>query len=1781
MPDGGYHPPSAKTHRRRQSNHPPGRDQIQPPPIIYPQFIDPRGIHFDTYPGIPSMQHQFAEYGQHFRPPIPPYAGHLLMPAQLPLPPPPPPQQQQHRRPQTPFRQHAGARNKPKRQPYRDPEFFPDYDDESYHKAEAAARERAKARKEKGQNKSTKLPPGFFPPLTNHEMNEIAAAMDAADKNEHRSRSPPLGRSQSPGFSFTEMGDVAQEMLTANEAGAVISHSAKITADRKTVRTVFQIQPPPASPTPAQEDIFDIPLEVNELQCRNLGARPKATQKSQASEVDNITPWTDKVTPILAKREDESYTRSPEWILQAERSIRAARKNIAEAEAAEASFNSPPMQDMHAAKSSHSEQDLQGLRPMTTENNALTIDCGPVIRPLKLKPSDLQALLNPKEDPNALCRNEYCQARMKFREGHTYAECQGWRYLHLAHNINRTFIHRKPDDFGFVHDVFHNEVIRAAMADIKRAATPPMRSPQHDFDTQSIANSAHQTRATIRDEALPSIDNFEQGNLAFNCLKGYTASQVIQLLRNHKANVTQDDDILIIDIIFTVNRLHLLLPMNPEEHDNEVLEWNAADVRTWMHHIVPFQNRVQHPTLAQTRNMLYTQTLTSGLLHEHDPSIIAHYSAMNWALHHSVNLYSMDQSMRTKYLYPVYITPLPQSEYTIWDLPALYALWLRASFYHYAEMSPIEWIPLVFPLFDSRAYPWLTKMQAALTKDSVRADVTQERQQRGEMPSPSMFDSCQARAFAATATAGLRMPPLPTDGEQEIVHAIRRGAENLQNQLDNERTTLQEMTRREERALQGAMYREERDRRISSAMAQSHQNGPAPRDMPHQPLSRSELHYHPFRQRAVQQPGRQQHQSPPPQPPRARAYRNTPWDYSHFGLLAVVLTTFLLAKATAATIHELAEDPNFHQDIRPIFPNAVSAHRATVLVNAETVSVIRHINTDQWDKSLTLQSDIRETHRAICDQYRTMGQTHLAISKQSKYVWFPGGSSMKDLFKICADKQMDMVEVRSIADKRELTTLMHEHGLKGVSSGTKYSTDTYRAHFVSDGKPADAYPYTHYCRNEWDTRFSWWDYHWKTPRFYSTFYYMENDEAQLCVCETKYTNNMPIVCQQKKTAIVEQPKHKSKSDRMEVTYIQCCARNNLLQQEINGLQLSISEFTYTQANHIESKRRVTRALPPITPDMVLKGVQIATTLGTSLYRVITKTKKESELTKLVNKQQLEISALNVSFTDLKADNDKWKVEIPAMQNKIALLQTYADIRNLEDHYLDLYNLASKHLQDSLSSFNSHLEQAQQGITSSGLLSSTELADIRLQFFQQFRSDIITDYTSIQPHILFINDTLHLLFNFPVRNSQKKATLLQFFAIPSYFNNLRFTPKLPATYILITETDSKYAFLDSHQATHCIENPDSCRSTLPLTRASPTLCGLSNFFAQPDMCSYDVSHNLEPFLLALEDFIIFSVAEPTILTVDCVEKGRPGIDYAFNISGKGVIETQLGCTYYHNSDELSSSATHNPHSPNTALSYISPMHQLGIQEVTQQTSGIIEAQQPLAPFTPGISKSAPKRPTFIDSFREGAKITESLPDLENGDGIGTLCAYIFGALGSLLVTFLGFITFCQRCRNAFRCTRSQAYQPNQGPYKYNALTQAMEAQTPRPTYKRNPSPPYTPSAPPSIQIGPLINDPLLTPADAHRALAEANLPPRSPVTLPRSILQKIQPSPTPQKSVQFADEHPSSSQQRQLQPRRSTSSERGGELDFTEEEQVEMERQAQQARQARRASRSAQTHRKPQ
>ena len=365
-------------------------------------------------------------------------------------------------------------------------------------------------------------------------------------------------------------------------------------------------------------------------------------------------------------------------------------------------------------------------KPTMVSRNALTMDSSLSADTTRMKqlekdnsPSDIHTLLNPIEDPNDICYNEYCQVRMKFSEGHKIGECQAWRFKRIAHNINRAGHHKQPVDYIDVDDTQNVKIapIQVGMALPVQLSTPKV------FEKQPLGDNANATSqkvaaATITPEAVLTFthDRLMDPDLTKR-LGRLTVSQVIQLLLDHKENNLQDYDTYIIDVIYQINLLHLFRAKVAKWKEPSTTVWSDADIRTWMHHITPFQDKVQHPSLAPTRNLLYMQALTEEHVHEQDPMIIAHYSALNWAYHHSVSLYYMDQNLHHQYDYPIYITALPESAYTIWDLPALYALWLRASFYHRAHLPLAEWIPMVFSLFSEEAYSWLKPMKQAMLNE--------------------------------------------------------------------------------------------------------------------------------------------------------------------------------------------------------------------------------------------------------------------------------------------------------------------------------------------------------------------------------------------------------------------------------------------------------------------------------------------------------------------------------------------------------------------------------------------------------------------------------------------------------------------------------------------------------------------------------------------------------------------------------------------------------------------------------------------------------------------------------------------------------------------------------------------------------------------------------------------------------------------------------------------------------------------------------------------------------
>ena len=131
------------------------------------------------------------------------------------------------------------------------------------------------------------------------------------------------------------------------------------------------------------------------------------------------------------------------------------------------------------------------------------------------------------------------------------------------------------------------------------------------------------------------------------------------------------------------------------------------------------------------------------------------------------------------------------------------------------------------------------------------------------------------------------------------------------------------------------------------------------------------------------QPGRRR--SPSPILHRGRFQQaRTSWHVPPAGVLALMTATFILAKCHARA--ETINSKPLAITEGPIFPNAVSAWRATVNINSEVATAVREVNFDQWDSSLDLQAKAVKAHAQICDHYSHIRETQNAEAHKSKYI---------------------------------------------------------------------------------------------------------------------------------------------------------------------------------------------------------------------------------------------------------------------------------------------------------------------------------------------------------------------------------------------------------------------------------------------------------------------------------------------------------------------------------------------------------------------------------------------------------------------------------------------------------------------------------------------------------------------------------------------------------------------------------------------------------------------------
>jgi hypothetical protein len=306
--------------------------------------------------------------------------------------------------------------------------------------------------------------------------------------------------------------------------------------------------------------------------------------------------------------------------------------------------------------------------------------------------------------------------------------------------------------------------------------------------------------------------------------------------------------------------------------------------------------------------------------------------------------------------------------------------------------------------------------------------------------------------------------------------------------------------------------------------------------------------------------------------------------------------------------------------------------------------------------------------------------------------------------------------------------------------------------------------------------------------------------------------------------------------------------------------------------------------------------------------------------------------------------------------------------------------------DNLISLNNALQAALSGSITNTFITPTELTQLRSDIYHQENIEIDISYSSIQLHLLLVNDTWQLHLYFPIHEDYKLASLHRVHPIPNFVNGTRYSPLIETTYAAFTTHSNQFTTLTVPEAILCLQTPTRCRTTMPLSKAVSNICGISSFYNMPEFCQYSLDNTLRPFFLTIQNATFFSVPNKTTLYTHCMQVSNPGPEATTILTGKGLILTPPGCHL----QTLSNSIYPHNYSPHPSASDQQSLFLPSTDAIQDYQNSPTDTRQDVEPFTSAFKHKIEKA---IDYTLDAINIQREL--MQTISALLALSLVIFG------------------------------------------------------------------------------------------------------------------------------------------------------------------------------------------
>ena len=274
-------------------------------------------------------------------------------------------------------------------------------------------------------------------------------------------------------------------------------------------------------------------------------------------------------------------------------------------------------------------------------------------------------------------------------------------------------------------------------------------------------------------------------------------------------------------------------------------------------------------------------------------------------------------------------------------------------------------------------------------------------------------------------------------------------------------------------------------------------------------------------------------------------------------------------------------------------------------------------------------------------------------------------------------------------------------------------------------------------------------------------------------------------------------------------------------------------------------------------------------------------------TATTRRQEEQIKAISTFITDLYTQqvmhHDKQWFQMRAME--------------IESKFRDLLNTAH-------SSINRigiiRLAKGRHEVLPS-MLSQEDLDKIAQRTYKEHFVTLTNNLAEVEFSLLANGTNLIAFFNIPIVEPERMFNIFQITAIPAFSaTGKQVLPERAATQVAIQKTGNGFLPLTTSEMHKCTTSFHACTASSSVLPAIDAPCGVAPFFNGPtEICNYVETFSTNPFFHTLGNFTCFSVFQPTVISATCVnikknKHGLPWPEGKLDIKGAGCFTFSAAC-----------------------------------------------------------------------------------------------------------------------------------------------------------------------------------------------------------------------------------------------------------------------------------------------